>query len=149
MGICNSNNKLNKCDDTIKLFSLDKQTFNAKVVRVYDGDTCFAVFIYNSSPVKFKIRMEGYDSPEMKPLLTTINRNKEIENAIKAKEALEKLVLNKIVILECGKWDKYGRLLGKIYVKNNNNIINVNEYMVNNGFGYIYNGGTKKIIEYN
>ena len=118
MGICNSNNKLNKCDDTIKLFSLDKQTFNAKVVRVYDGDTCFAVFIYNSSPVKFKIRMEGYDSPEMKPLLTTINRNKEIENAIKAKEALEKLVLNKIVILECGKWDKYGRLLGKIYVKN-------------------------------
>lgn len=148
MGICQSNNSvntydLNRLDDTIELFSLDKQKFEAKIVRVYDGDTCFAAFIWNKKPVKFKIRMEGYDSPEMKPLLSQSNRDKEIESAKKAKSELERLVLNKIITLECGKWDKYGRLLAKIYVKENNNILNVNELMIKNGFGVPYDGGTK------
>ena len=63
-------------DDTIQLFSLDKQIHSAKIVRVYDGDTCFAVFKLHNEFVKFKIRMEGYDSPEMKPSLENKNREK-------------------------------------------------------------------------
>lgn len=148
MGICQSNVKtntydLNRLDDTIELFSLENKKFETKIVKVYDGDTCFAVFLLNNQPVKFKIRMEGYDSPEMKPLLSQKNREEEIEKAKKAKSELERLVLNKIVSLECGKWDKYGRLLGKIFVKENNKIIHVNDYMIKNGFGYPYDGGTK------
>ena len=130
-------------DDKIQLFSLDKQIYQAKIVRVYDGDTCFAVFKLHNEYVKFKIRMEGYDCPEMKPSLENKNREKEKKAAQKAKEELEKQVLNKIVTLHCGKWDKYGRLLGTIY----SNYININDHMIKNGFGYRYDGGTKKDYE--
>ena len=147
--IVNVNELQNVNDDTIQLFSLDKQIYPAKIVRVYDGDTCFAVFKLHNEYVKFKIRMEGYDSPEMKPSLENKNREKEKKNAQKAKEELEKHVLNKIVSLHCGKWDKYGRLLGTIYTNvNSANVnsanVNINELMIKNGFGYAYDGGTKK-----
>ena len=149
MGICQSKNDLDKYDDSLELFSLDKNIVDVKIVRVYDGDTCFGVFLLQNRPVKYKIRMFGYDSPEMKPLLKTPNRDKEIIAAHKAKQELEKLVLNKIVKLECGKWDKYGRLLGKLYINyGTKKQIDVNNHMVVNGFGYEYKGGTKKVIEY-
>ena len=150
MGICVSKNSVNtltldNLDDTVELFSLEEKTFQAKIVRVYDGDTCFAVFFMNNLPVKFKIRMEGYDSPELKPSLSLPNREKEIKKANEAKKELEKLVLNKIVRLECGTWDKYGRLLGKLYVKQGERELYVNEHMIKNGHGYSYYGGTKKV----
>jgi len=156
MGLCFSKDDQNKeiidinnLDDKVELFSLDKFEVMAKIVKVYDGDTCFAVFLLNNKPVKFKIRMTGYDSPEIKPLLSHPNREKEIENAKKSKQKLEELVLNKIVLLECGKWDKYGRLLGTLYTLNNNSKdINVNEFMINNNYGYKYDGGTKKEVNY-
>jgi len=138
--------ELEYADNGIPLFTLDKKILEAKIVSVYDGDTCFAVFaIHNNTFVKFRIRMQGYDSPEMKPRLDKIDREKEIIKAKKAKEELEKLVLHKIVYLHCGKWDKYGRLLATIYTRDN---INVNQYMINNNFGYIYHGGTKQDIQY-
>ena len=37
-------------------------------------------------------------------------------------------------------FDKYGRLLVKLY-KNNNSLIN--DIMINEGHGYVYHGGTK------
>jgi hypothetical protein len=40
-------------DDKIMLFSLDKKIVPAKIVRVYDGDTCFAVFKLGNEFVKF------------------------------------------------------------------------------------------------
>jgi len=132
-------NKIN--DDSVQLFTLDKQIHLAKIVRVYDGDTCFAIFKLHNEYVKFKIRMEGYDSPEMKPSMENKNREKEKKEAQKAKEELEKHVLNKVVLLHCGKWDKYGRLLGTIFTTD---YININELMIKNGFGYRYDGGTKK-----
>ena len=147
MGICISKNNLNNLNDLtddIELFTLEGKNFDAKIVRVYDGDTCFAVFYLNNQPVKFKIRMFGYDSPELKPSLSLPNREKEIKKANEAKSEMEKLVLNKIVRLECGGWDKYGRLLGKIYLKNDNKELYLNEYMIEKGFGYSYFGGTKK-----
>jgi micrococcal nuclease len=130
-------------DSNVPLFTLEKHIVKAKIVRVYDGDTCFAVFKLHNDYVKFKIRMEGYDSPEIKPSLDISNREKVKKEAQQSKEALEKHVLHKIVTLHCGKWDKYGRLLGTIYVDDDR--INVNQYMINNGFGYTYDGGTKKL----
>ena len=145
MGLCISyfeNRNLAKYDDTsVELFSLNNKIVYAKIVRVYDGDTCYAVFMLHGKPVKFHIRMEGYDSPEIKPLLKTLNREKVIIDAKLAKTELEKIVLNKIVKLHCGTWDKYGRLLAKLYV----NELCVNSHMIENGFGYEYFGGTKKI----
>ena len=145
MGLCISyleKQNLEKYDDSsVELFSLNNKIVYAKIVKVYDGDTCYAVFMLNGKPVKFHIRMEGYDSPEMKPLLKILNREKVIIDAKLAKTELEKIVLNKIVKLHCGTWDKYGRLLAKLYI----NELCVNSHMIENGFGYEYFGGTKKM----
>lgn len=134
------NIELKYADDNIPLFSLQKKVFKAKIVRVYDGDTCFAVFYLNDTLVKFKIRMEGYDTPELKPRLNIENRLDEIEKANKAKQELEKLLFNKIVFLHCGGWDKYGRLLATIYTQTK---INVNQYMIDLHFGKEYYGCKK------
>jgi endonuclease YncB( thermonuclease family) len=49
-----------------------------------------------------------------------------------------------LVYIRCGKFDKYGRLLGDIFI-NKKDKISVNELMVANGYGYKYHGGTKKV----
>ena len=126
---------------TCPFFTLKGQTMYAKVISVYDGDTCTVVLRLHGKFVKFRVRMLGYDSPEMKPPLNTPNRVNVVESAKVAKLELEKLILNKIVQIDCGDWDKYGRLLGKIYVGHK---MCVNDYMLENGFGYKYDGGTKE-----
>ena len=54
----------------------------------------------------------------------------EIEAAKEAKKALKDLVDNKIVILHCNKFDKYGRLLGTLYTikSHGKDSININQY---------------------
>ena len=137
MGCCQSLDKLN--DTNVKLFSFNDQKIKAKIVRVYDGDTCWAVFYYKNEPIKLKVRLYGYDSPEMKPPLNKPFRDLEIEKAILAKSQLEHLVLNKIVELNCFGWDKYGRLLANIIV----NKIDIMSYMIQNKYGIPYNGGLR------
>lgn len=130
--------------DNIQLFSYNNMIFNAYVCDIYDGDTITCIFKYHDTYNKYKIRMLGYDSPEMKPS-TDMNenkRNKIITDAKKAKAYLENLILNKWIILECGKFDKYGRILGKIKLDNSDKLY-INELMVNNGFGIPYFGGKK------
>jgi endonuclease YncB( thermonuclease family) len=90
--------------------------------------------------------MYGYDSPEMKPSRSDPNRDEIKKKAKYAKKLLEEKILNKIVILQCGKWDKYGRLLGTIYVKGGclSKRENVNVWMVDNNLGKPYFGGKKE-----
>ena len=78
--------------------------------------------------------MSGYDSPELRT-----KDEEEKKAAIIARDVLKNKILNKIVDIHCGKFDKYGRLLGNIYY----NKTNINEWMITNNYGYIYNGGTK------
>lgn len=133
-------NKLNNINsDDISIFSLAGYSTQAKVVDVYDGDTCTIVLKWEGKYRKFKCRCYGYDSPEMKPRLNIENRDEIKENAVKAKERLIKLTTD-IVRVECMDFDKYGRLLVKLY-KNNNSLIN--DIMINEGHGYVYHGGTK------
>ena len=133
-------NKLNNINsDDISIFSLNGYSTQAKVVDVYDGDTCTIVFKWEGKYRKFKCRCYGYDSPEMKPRLNIENIDEIKENAVKAKERLIELTTY-IVRVECMDFDKYGRLLVKLY-KNNNSLIN--DIMINEGHGYVYHGGTK------
>ena len=167
MGICFSNNNdsvlLNLHDVDVEMFSLNGMTFNAKVVDVYDGDTCTVIFYYKDEPIKFKCRCKGYDSPEMKPPKDAKNRDDIIKNANLAKNffinqttnvninILKKYdkkelkdILNKntrIIKIKTYEWDKYGRLLADFYYNN----VNLNELMIKEGHGYSYDGGTKKI----
>ena len=128
--------------NNLDLYSL-KGNFRAKVVDVYDGDTITIVIFNKFSFEKHKLRMYGYDSPEMKPKLDKENRNHEIEKAKEAKQFISDLLLNKIVTFESMGYDKYGRLLGKIYTDNLCSKHDVNQLMLDKGHGYAYYGGTK------
>lgn len=115
-------------------FSFNGKTCKAKCVKVYDGDTITVVFSVYGTFYKFNVRMNGYDSPELKskdPI--------EKKWAIRSRDLLASLILERVVTLECLGNDKYGRLLANIKYDG----ILINNYMVTNGFCRKYEGGTK------
>ena len=148
---------LNRHKDEAKLFSLEGRLCLYKVVDVYDGDTCTVIMKNFGKVHKWKVRMHGYDSPEMKPSLKDKNRDIEKAKAILAKEYLINLVGMSeqgccrgggggFVYIKCGKFDKYGRLLGTLY-KSRWRISrqkSINQLMIEKGHGYPYDGGTKQ-----
>ena len=157
-----NHSKLEHLQNDIDLFSLDGRTFDAKVVDVYDGDTCSVVISLFNTFTKFRVRCAGYDSPEMKPLKSEENRDIIIINACKARNYFASRTTNckldpniayskkemksiletntKVIKIKCEGWDKYGRLLGHFYVDGKY----INKEMIQKQFGYKYNGGTKK-----
>jgi endonuclease YncB( thermonuclease family) len=98
------------------------------VTRVYDGDT----LTVESEGYKFKVRLVGIDAPEK-------SRKKNEPGqpySQKAKNLLQKLVLNKTVELERYGLDRYSRILAVIYVDG----IDVNFEMVKEGLAEVYKG---------
>ena len=128
--------------DYLEYFSFNGLKVKAKVVSIYDGDTCTVVFFYNANPIKLRLRMEGYDAPELKPKNDVENRELHMEAGKKSRDKLKELVLGKVVRLEINDKnnDKYGRLLGTLYYKGEN----INNYMILNKFGKKYTGGKKE-----
>lgn len=156
--ITNSNNLSNNTPEIITrlkeqtintpLLSLDGYYSVAKVVSVYDGDTCRVVIPFNDKFYKWNVRLDGYDTPEMRPSRSKPNREQEIMAAKEAKKFLISLVMaepNQIVYIKCKNFDKYGRLLASIYIEPNDTV-SVNDMMIQNGHGYVYNGGTKRVF---
>lgn len=165
MGNCFSDNQLKNCKNDIEFFDLKGLTFNTKVVDVYDGDTCTVVIRLKKELTKFKVRCLGYDSPEMKPSKDLKDRKAKIDLAYVAKNYFINRVTDielekskhyskdeiksifdnnkKIISIKCHGWDKYGRLLGEFFVDG----VNLNNEMIKNHHGYVYDGGTKKDIQ--
>jgi endonuclease YncB( thermonuclease family) len=140
MGNYISKRKLARLDpERVENFSFMGSGYHIRVCSVYDGDTITGIMKFRGKYGKFKIRMEGYDSPEMKPPLSDPNRLYEIEAARQAKEVLQTLILNKVVEGECYGTDKYGRLLMTIYEGGRN----INQMMIQCGYGFPYEGGSK------
>lgn len=110
-----------------------------KVVKVYDGDTItIASKLYPESPIyRFSVRLRGIDTPEIR----TNNENERLR-ALAAKRFVESKTLNKIVMLEDVKTEKYGRLLADVYLDNG---ICLNELLIESGFAVKYDGGKKTI----
>ena len=149
MGNCITNIALSRSTfENTKEYTLEGLNKIGKVIKVYDGDTLWVAINIHHNIYKFKVRMLGYDSPEMKPRLNTPNREQEIQAAKKAKEYIEELVLNKNVLVEFSKYDKYGRPLCKLYINKcvfcSKIKLCVNDLMIEKGYGYEYNGGKKK-----
>ena len=152
MGSCFSKKKLLEQTEfnTTPAFTLDNIKTNIKVLKVYDGDTIWISIHLYGRFLKFKVRMLGYDSPELHPKLNLPNRNEHMKRAIDAKQYLESLILNKIVTGEFYKFDKYGRALCNIYIPDPSsktiickNPVCVNTLMIRNGHGVPYMGGSK------
>lgn len=134
-------------------FTLADKKCNVKVLKVYCGDTLWiAVNLYNTI-LKFKVRMIGYDSPKLHPLLDKPNRNDEIKAAAEAIEYLESLIMDKFVYAEFYKYDKHGIPLCNLYIDDPSkscipcpNRVCVNTLMIRNNHGCPYMGAIKKNI---
>ena len=118
--------------------------YNAKIVRVVDGDTVdvdidlgFGVWLK-----KQRIRLFEIDTPEKR------TRNKlEKQAGILATEFVESLCpVGSYVILKShiDKRGKYGRLLGEIYTKDGTDIIS---QLILNKLGVAYTGQSKELIK--
>ena len=106
--------------------------YNAKLIRIIDGDTIEAMvdlgfFTWKS----IRVRLYGIDTPETrtKDLL-------EKEKGLAAKERLSQLLRGGEFELESLGVDKYGRCLGKIYVAT----LDINQTLLNEGHAREYYG---------
>ena len=122
-------------------FTLNGHKTYAKCVYVYDGDTIHAVFkLPNSAEChKWVIRLMGIDTPEMKSKNAV-----EKAKATETRDYLKKMILDKIIILDCLEFDKYGRLLANIYLEGTPGEKSINQTLIDNGFAKAYDGGTKE-----
>jgi endonuclease YncB( thermonuclease family) len=102
----------------VDYFSFKGKTFYAKFCNVYDGDTFTAVFKYNGEIIKYRCRCDNYDSSEMRQPLNAKDRDKKKEMARNARERLVDLLSkheSQLIKIECGDFDKYGRILVIVY----------------------------------
>ena len=112
-----------------------------KVEGVVDGDT-IDVLIDLGFDILFasRVRLAGIDTPE--------SRTKDLAEkalGLEAKEYLKKQLKDaKSVVIKTEKMDsseKYGRILGWVYV--DGNTISLNDMMINDGYAWGYLGDTK------
>jgi endonuclease YncB( thermonuclease family) len=150
---------------------LDKlsYTITGYVVSVYDGDT-FTLAVYHQIPrcsasqsdasqsdasqsdglfdkkiVRVKCRMNGIDTPEMKPPKSQENRDAEKAKAREAKQFVETIILNKYIRVHVDGLDKYGRWLVMVSCPDTGN--DLAEMLLTKGHAYRYDGGTKQKFE--
>ena len=124
-----------KVDNSVGLFSLEGQEYRAKVVDVYDGDTIKCVFPIHNKLYRWNCRIAGVDTPELR---TRCQAEKVFGYNVRDK--LREKILNKVVYLQCGEFDKYGRLLVNILCDD----CLVNDWLVENNYAFAYDGGTKQ-----
>lgn len=124
-------------------FSLSGIRCKGRVVRVYDGDTLWLAIPYPDNKVfKYRVRLHGYDAPELHPRSDAENRDQLVQAALNAKAFLEQtLARSNLVDAEFFEYDKYGRPLVKLTLPGETQTIN--DLMVAKRFGYAYQGKTK------
>jgi micrococcal nuclease len=113
-----------------------------QVLKVVDGDT-LDVDIDLGFNVSYtqRVRLAGIDTPESR---TTDLKEKAL--GLEVKEYLKhNLEGAEDIIIQTEKPDsseKYGRILGWLFI--NDDEISLNEKMINEGYAWEYDGGTKK-----
>ncbi len=118
----------------------------AKIVSVYDGDTCDAIFRLDASLpyYNYKVRLVGIETPEMKPPINTPNRDQIITKAKQARDFIKERTSDQLVTLELHGLDKYGRVLVKIYLSvQPTHETCINTMLIGVGLANAYDGGTK------
>lgn len=113
-----------------------------KVLKIVDGDT-IDVDIDLGFNVSYtqRVRLAGIDTPESR---TTDLKEKAL--GLEVKEYLKHLLEDaEDIIIQTEKPDsseKYGRILGWLFI--NDEDTSLNEKMINDGYAWEYDGGTKK-----
>jgi micrococcal nuclease len=115
--------------------------FVKEVTKVVDGDT-IDVIIDLGFDIMFssRVRLAGIDTPESR---TTDKAEKSL--GLESKEYLKKNLKDaKPIVIKTEKMnssEKYGRILGWIYI--NNDTESINDKMINDGYAWGYLGETK------
>jgi micrococcal nuclease len=127
---------------------MDKYIYRGKLERVVDGDTIDALIDVGFDIwVKKRIRYKGIDTWESRTRdlaekakgLEAKARNKELLVEVSAKSGYFRLKSYGV--------GKYGRVLGEIFIQDANGVeMNINDTLVTEGHGYVYDGGKKKVF---
>jgi len=128
------NNNIKSCVDK---FSFKNNHVWAWCCKVVDGDTIHACFFINNDFLRFNVRLHGVDTPELRskdPI--------EKQKALEAKSYVTSRIFDKPVYIHLGDFDKYGRLLGIIYLDDNMEI-SLNQQLIDDGHAKAYFGGKK------
>ena len=113
-----------------------------KVIKVVDGDTIDAdIDLGFDISLTKRVRLSGVDTPESR---TTDLKEKalglEVKEWLKHKLEGAKDILIKTELPDST--EKYGRILGNLYI--NNEALSLNQQMIDEGYCWVYDGGTKK-----
>ena len=120
----------------------------ASVDRIVDGDTIdITINLGFDLSIKQRVRVAGVDTPEKRTSDHEVEKPLGIDatNWLKGKlEDAETEGKSLMVRTELGSGasGKYGRLLGWLYV--GEEVVSLNEQMIEQGYAWSYDGGTKK-----
>ncbi len=109
---------------------------SVRVVDVYDADTVTILFAHGDYIYKYKLRILGIDTPEIR------SHNQLLKNhAIKARNYVKSMLPDdKLYDVKLYKWDKFGgRIIGEIFVETKS----LTDILVEQSFGVKYGGATK------
>ena len=99
------------------------EQFNGKVSKVIDGDTIWV----RSDSTTIKVRLSYIDAPELKQMF-----------GIQSKKYLTSLVLDKNVEIHSYRRDRYKRVIGEVYIHNNNESVFINAKLLKSGHAWVY-----------
>lgn len=107
--------RLQPCDMPKKDFAFSGKKV-CRVVGVHDGDTVKVVFFNNKVLIRYSVRLVGINAPELKTGVP----------GQESKQYLHNRVFGKVISVDMAGWDKIGRILGVLYVKD----VNINQEML-------------------
>ena len=116
---------------------------------------------------RFRCRLHGIDTAELRS-----KNAEEKTHAQVARDWLTHLILDKLIVVQCGEFDKYGRMLVSVYIPSNahtvgggehinhtntettyslqhnkiqiETMLNVNQQLIDRGYAYAYHGGKRR-----
>lgn len=167
------NNQLRNSDRNTPFFTDEGRVLLAKVVHVYDADTVHCVVEKDGCLGKMNVRLNGIDTPEMRPPKAQENRDQEKMAARMARNKVVELVTGvsvnpmekdinhivdqhqQLIYLVCFGEDKYGRTLGSLHCMGADadgvdgdgihyDSESINDILLREGYAGVYEGGTKQ-----
>lgn len=137
-------NQVEEDNKVLPEFGMQGEIFQAKILRVIDGDTAVIAFERRGEQVRYRLRLDGINAPEMKPRLSIPKEERDhiIAKAKESTKALRDRVQGRIVQLQCVKFDCFGRILGILHTKDDS--VSVNDWMIKNGYAVEFHGEKKK-----
>jgi micrococcal nuclease len=111
--------------------------YNATVLDVYDADTCTLVIDLGFKVyIKEKVRLSGIDTPEIRT-----KNLMEKRAALKARDFVRKMILEKTVTISTRKEGKFGRYIADIFLDTGTHL---NTLLVKRGYAREYDGGKRR-----